>query len=131
MNGWDILLGLAVPTSALIGAIANGIWAKRGGQEAARVERSKLQAVDWQTYSAEIRQWTNDRLASMSRDIAARDDRIAALEEAVEQVQAEMDVLTRKYSAAIRYIRRVYTWMVDHLDPDDVQHPPDDIVPDL
>lgn len=131
MNWADVVIGTLVPGAALGGVLANGWWAKKGGERASKVETDRVQSVDWQAHVKEIREWTHDRIETMQADLVERDKRIDRLEVEMKDVRDYVEKLKRKYSAAIRYIRRLHLQLVRHVDPADLEAPPEDIASDL
>lgn len=145
MSLWEWMLGALVPAAGVGGVVLNGWWAKRGGREATEVQAVHNQAVEWEAHAKEIRAWTETRLATMQKDLASKDERIVRLETALEardtridrledemrEVRRFVDELQRKYNSAIAYIRRLHSQLSRHVNPEDLEAPPDDIAADL
>lgn len=116
MTWWQIA-GTVAPTLAVVATIIGARFARKTGAEANNT-------ADWSAFMVEHREWTEDRLEE-------RDKRIDALEGKVTHLQARLDDIEVKYRQAIAYIRRLVRQLQRHVDPDDIETPPDEIVPDL
>lgn len=82
----------------------------------ARSDKSATTSADWQSFSAEMREWTERRLAE-------RDESIAALRAEVEGMRSELSRLADRYTSAIRYVEQLWH--------DNTTVPPADIADDL
>lgn len=131
MSLGDVLLGTLVPAAGVGGVVLNGWWAKRGGEEVAKNAANHNQAIDWQAHVDDIRAWTEVRLSALSQDIAARDARIDRLEQDVSAVRTALTGLQRKYRVALAYIGRLHYQLQQHVDPEDLEAPPEEIRSDL
>lgn len=100
---WQLVTSIAAPALGLIGVYVGAHYTRRTGRETTQTE-----------FLAEMREWTEDRLAE-------RDQRIDKLED-------RLDAIERKYRAAIAYIRRLIVQLRRHETP---EPPPEEIVPDL
>lgn len=82
----------------------------------ARSDNSANKSADWQSFSAEMREWTE-------RMLAERDEAIDDLRAEVADVRSEMTRLAARYTVAIKYV--VTLWH------DNRAAPPADIADDL
>lgn len=127
MSAGDLLIGLGGPIVAAAAVILNGWWAKRGGKRAAEIERSSAASADWARYSAEIREWTSERIATLQADLDRERKRVNTLEARQDEIQDAFRALSRKYQAALRAIRTILRMS----DADLIEHLPREIVDDL
>lgn len=114
---WQIILGMLGPVLLLVGVVVTARVTRQGGREATR-------SADWAAFAAEVREWTEDRLAE-------RDTRIDCLERDVRALRDELAELSAKYRAAIAYVRRLVTQLRRHVSPDQIEPPPPEIQIDL
>lgn len=79
--------------------------------------------ANWSQFSAEMREWTEDRLRE-------RDDRIAALETEMHNVRSALGIVTLKYRAALFHGRYLYRKLAALIDPSTIGAPPTEILED-
>lgn len=127
MSAWDLLIGLGGPIIAAIAVILNGWWAKRGGRQAAEIEASNAVNVNWAKHAEELREWTDDKMAAMHKDMDRYAARVTILETRQDEMQKAFRILFRKYQAALRAIRH----LLEHVDPEMTEHLPQEILDDL
>lgn len=117
MTWWQIAGSTLAPTFAIMATLAGARFARKTGSEA-------NSTADWSAFMVEHREWTEDRLEE-------RDKRIDALEGRVTHLQTRLDDIEAKYRQAIAYIRRLVRQLQRHVDADQIESPPDEILPDL
>lgn len=81
-----------------------------------RTDGSSTRSADWQKFTSEMREWTERRLAE-------RDEDIAELRAEVNGLRTELQNLSGRYTAALRYVQRLWR--------DNRVEPPTDIANDL
>ena len=127
MNVGDLLVGLGGPIVAAVAVILNGWWAKRGGRQAAEIESSNAVNVNWAKHAEELREWADDKMAAMYKDMDRYAARVTILETRQDEMQKAFRILFRKYQAALRAIRH----LLEHVDPEMSDHLPQEILDDL
>lgn len=101
---------------SIIVAVVTGVAGTIGYVIKARSDRATSRSADWQSFSAEMREWTERRLAE-------RDEAIEELRDEVNELKVEMDRVYARYKAAIRYILKIWNG--------EQSAPPDEIAGDL
>lgn len=79
--------------------------------------------ADWSQFSAEMREWTEDRLRE-------RDERIDVLETELGKVKTSFGVIKIKYRVALVHARYLHGQLAMHVDPMSIAQPPAEIVED-
>lgn len=123
MTWWQIA-GVLAPVLAVIATVIGARFARKTGSEANRT-------ADWEGFAREQREWTEDRLAERDRRIEELALQVENRDRRLEAVESRLDMLEAKYRQAIAYIRRLVRQLQQHVDPDAIETPPDEIVPDL
>ncbi|GLB62646.1 hypothetical protein NCCP2495_05240 [Dietzia sp. NCCP-2495] len=124
MTWGQIAVGVTSAVLVLVGTWVSSRFSAKVGHQANEVSDHANLTAGWEAFSREQREWTEDRLAE-------RDRKIGDLATEVAEIRAELDTLTSKYRIAIGYVRRLVRQLQRHVDPDDIETPPDEIVPDL
>lgn len=127
MNVGDLLVGLGGPIVAAVAVILNGWWAKRGGRRAAEIEASSVVNENWAKHAEELREWADDKITALHKDIDRYAARVTVLETRQDEMQKAFRTLSRKYQAALRAIRHLLT----HVDSEMTDHLPPVILDDL
>lgn len=127
MSAGDLLAGLGGPIVAASAVILNGWWSKRGGKRAAEIESFSAANTNWAEYAEELREWADDRMTEMHKDIDRYAARVTVLETRQDEMQEAFRALFRKYQAALRAIR----YLLSHVDPEMTRHLPQEILDDL
>lgn len=133
-----LLQAVATIVGALILMIGTWITARftrRTGAEANENAAAQARTADWDAFTQRLETWTERQLKEQDerteQQLAERDRRIDALAEEVAHVRSELSTLMRKYRSAVAYIHRLVRQLQKHVDPDDIETPPEEIVPDL
>lgn len=121
---WQIILGMLGPVLLLVGVVVTARATRQGGREATR-------SADWESFAAEVREWTEDRLAERDQRINSLATELAEVRSELGIVRSELDGLARKYRAAIAYIRRIVQQLRLHVPPEQIESPPPEIQIDL
>ena len=121
---WQIILGMLGPVLLLVGVVVTARATRQGGREATR-------SADWASFAAEVREWTEDRLAERDQRINSLATELAEVRSELGIVRSELDGLARKYRAAITYIRRLVSQLRQHVEPSQIEKPPQEIQIDL
>ncbi|WP_149293389.1 hypothetical protein [Dietzia sp. ANT_WB102] len=108
----------------LIGTWVTARFSRKTGEEANEAAATQARTADWEAFSREWREWTEDRFAE-------RDQKINALTTEVAEIRSELDSFMSKYRIAIAYIRRVVHQLQRHVEPDEIEAPPPEISADL
>lgn len=101
---------------SIIVAVVTGVAGTIGYVAKARSDRAASRSADWQSFSAEMREWTE-------RMLAERDEAIDELRDEVNGLKSEMERIYARYHAAIRYILSIWNGVKSA--------PPDEIAGDL
>ena len=129
------MTGLVSALLVLVGTWVSARFSRKTGEEANENAAAQAKAADWAEFTAEQRAWTERQLKEQDerteQQLAERDRRIDALAEEVAHVRSELSTLMRKYRSAVAYIHRLVRQLQKHVDPDDIETPPEEIVPDL
>lgn len=104
------------PVVGVIGAAILGFF---GTKVTSSSQKAIADKPDWQGFTDQIQEWTEQRLAE-------RDKKIDRLESDVSELREQVSTLRRKYNAAVDFIRRVLTHT-----PDLRSDVPDEIMDDL
>ena len=83
------------PVVGVIGAAIMGFF---GTKVTSLSQKAIADKPDWQGFTDQIQEWTEQRLAE-------RDEKIERLQEDVSELRTEVSVLRRKYNAALLFIR--------------------------
>lgn len=117
MTWGHVVVGIVSALLVLIGTIVSARWQARVGQESNRT-------ADWDSYGERMgqlqermEQWTNRQLEERDRRIDGLEHRLAVMES--------------KYRQSVAYIRRLMMQLRMHVDPELIEKPPEEIVPDL
>lgn len=108
----------------VVGTWITARFSRKTGEEANETAAAQARTADWDAFTQRLEAWTE-------RQLAERDRRIDALADEVAEVRSELSTLMRKYRSAVAYIHRLVRQLQKHVDPDDIETPPDEIVPDL
>ncbi|MBB1034132.1 hypothetical protein G6031_06970 [Dietzia sp. CQ4] len=128
---WEHLAGAGATALAALMAYGTAWLARRTGREANATAATTATTADWSTFVQEQRAERAAEREWMEACLAERDERIERLENRVGSLQRRFDELERKYRLAIAYIRRLVKKLQQHVDPEDIETPPDEISPDL
>lgn len=90
----------------VVAAIASGVLAWLATRTKTRGDQQIADRPDWQGFTDQIQEWTEQRLAE-------RDKKIDRLESDVSELREQVSTLRRKYNAAVDFIRRVLTHTPD------------------
>lgn len=117
MTWGPIVVGIASALLVLVGTIVSARWQARVGTQANRT-------ADWDSYGQRMdhlqermEKWTNRQLEERDRRIDRLEHRLAGMES--------------KYRQSVAYIRRLVMQLRMHVDPEMIEKPPEEIVPDL
>lgn len=91
------------PVVGVIGAAILGFF---GTKVTSSSQKAIADKPDWQGFTDQIQEWTEQRLAE-------RDKKIDRLESDVSELREQVSTLRRKYNAAVDFIRRVVTHTPD------------------
>ncbi|WP_291474214.1 hypothetical protein [Corynebacterium sp.] len=83
------------PVVGVIGAAILGFF---GTKVTSSSQKAIADKPDWQGFTDQIQEWTEQRLAE-------RDEKIERLQKDVGELRTEVSVLRRKYNAALLFIR--------------------------
>lgn len=108
----------------VVGTWITARFSRKTGEEANETAAAQARTADWDAFTQRLEAWTE-------RQLAERDRRIDALADEVAEVRSELSTLMRKYRSAVAYIHRLVRQLQKHVDPDDIETPPEEIVPDL
>ena len=89
---WQITLGMLGPVLLLAGVVVTARVTRQGGREATR-------SADWASFAAEVREWTEDRLAERDQRINSLATELAEVRSELGIVRSELDELAKKYSS--------------------------------
>lgn len=119
----------------MVGTWVTARWTRKTGEEANENAAAQARTADWDAFTQRLESWTERQLKEQDErtgeQLAERDRRIDALADEVAEVRSELSTLMRKYRSAVAYIHRLVRQLQKHVDPDDIETPPDEIVPDL
>ena len=108
----------------VVGTWITARFSRKTGEEANETAAAQARTADWDAFTQRLEAWTE-------RQLAERDRRIDALADEVAEVRSELSTLMRKYRSAVAYIHRLVRQLQKHVDPDDIETPPEEIAPDL
>lgn len=108
----------------VVGTWITARFFRKTGEEANETAAAQARTADWDAFTQRLEAWTERQLAEWDR-------RIDALADEVAEVRSELSTLMRKYRSAVAYIHRLVRQLQKHVDPDDIETPPEEIVPDL
>ena len=108
----------------VVGTWITARFSRKTGEEANENAAAQARTADWDAFTQRLEAWTE-------RQLAERDRRIDALADEVAEVRSELSTLMRKYRSAVAYIHRLVRQLQKHVDPDDIETPPEEIAPDL
>lgn len=138
----EIIVGIAVPVCTVLGIVYSSRKSRQTNKDTA--SSSELTA-----YAAAVGEWADKKISErdawIEQILKERDGRIdritAELEGNRTQFQAikgelsttrnEIRSLTAKYGAAISYVRLLVAQLRSHVDPKEIEPPPNEIQPDL
>ena len=103
----------------VVGTTVAALLAWLGVRTKARGDKAVADKPDWNAFTDQIQEWTEQRLAE-------RDKKIERLETDVRDLRGEVSSLRRKYNAALRMVREL-----TRRHPDTVVDVPHEIVDDL
>ncbi|MBB1046477.1 hypothetical protein [Dietzia cercidiphylli] len=115
----------------VVGTWITARFTRKTGKEANDTQAAQARTADWSTFVQEQRAERAEERKWLEARLAERDRRIERLEQRVGSLQERFDALERKYRLAIAYIRRLVRKLQQHVDPEDIETPPDEISPDL
>lgn len=128
MTWWQAVIGLLGVTLVPLLTYLSGRSSAKNGKQANHT-------ADWDAFTKRLEAWTERQLKEQDdrteQQLAERDRRIDALADEVAEVRSELSTLMRKYRSAVAYIHRLVRQLQKHVDPDDIETPPEEIVPDL
>ena len=112
---------MTVPTEVwpVVGTIVAALLAWLGVRTKAKGDKAVADKPDWNAFTDQIQEWTEQRLAE-------RDKKIDRLETDVRDLRGEVSSLRRKYNAALRMVREL-----TRRHPDTVVDVPAEIAYDL
>lgn len=117
MSWGHVVVGVVSAVLVLVGTVVSARWQARVGTQANRT-------ADWDSYGQrmnelqeQMEQWTNLQLEERDRRI--------------DRLERRLEIIESKYRQAVAYIRRLVTQLRTHVEPDRIEKPPDEIVPDL
>src|SRR5690606_23997274 len=131
MTWGQVLAGIISALLVLIGTYVSAKFSRKTGEEANENAAATARTADWEGFAREQREWTEDRLAERDRRIEELALQVENRDRRLEAVESRLDMLEAKYRQAIAYIRRLVRQLQQHVDPDAIETPPDEIVPDL
>lgn len=108
----------------VVGTWITARFSRKTGEEANETAAAQARTADWDAFTQRLEAWTE-------RQLAERDRRIDALADEVAEVRSELSTLMRKYRSAVAYIHRLVRQLQKHVDPDDIESPPPEIITDL
>ena len=108
----------------VVGTWITARFSRKTGEEANETAAAQARTADWEAFTQRLEAWTE-------RQLAERDRRIDALADEVAEVRSELSTLMRKYRSAVAYIHRLVRQLQKHVDPDDIESPPPEIITDL
>ena len=117
MTVGTVVTGVVSAVLVLIGTWISARFSRKTGEEANNT-------ADWSQYGERMDQLLKQHQVWTTTQLAERDKRIDGLE-------SRLDTIEAKYRQAIAYIRRLVRQLQRHVDPDDIEAPPDEILPDL
>ena len=119
----------------VVGTWITARFSRKTGEEANENAAAQARTADWDAFTQRLEAWTERQLKEQDerteQQLAERDRRIDALADEVAEVRSELSTLMRKYRSAVAYIHRLVRQLQKHVDPDDIETPPEEIVPDL
>lgn len=135
MSFWEVIIGLSIPIFGVLGVIYTARQSRKSAQENAL-------APDWSKYANEVGAWADKRLSERDewteKMFKERDDRISRIVAELNETKTvlnstkdEVRTLTAKYGAAISYVRLLVAQLRNHVEPKDIEAPPDEIQLDL
>lgn len=135
MTWGQVLAGIISALLVLIGTYVSAKFSRKTGEEANENAAAQARTADWDAFTQRLEAWTERQLKEQDerteQQLAERDRRIDALADEVAEVRSELSTLMRKYRSAVAYIHRLVRQLQKHVDPDDIETPPEEIVPDL
>lgn len=131
MTGGQVATGIISALLVLVGTWITARFSRKTGEEANETAAATARTADWEGFAREQREWTEDRLAERDRRIEELALQVENRDRRLEAVESRLDMLEAKYRQAIAYIRRLVRQLQQHVDPDAIETPPDEIVPDL
>ena len=121
MTWWQAVIGL-------LGVTLVPLLTYLSGRSSAKNGRQANHTADWDAFTQRLEAWTERQLKEQDerteQELQARDRRIDRLEQRLSAVEG-------KYRVAVAYIRRLVRQLQRHVDPDDIETPPEEIMPDL
>lgn len=115
----------------VVGTWITARFSRKTGEEANENAAATARTADWEGFAREQREWTEDRLAERDRRIEELALQVENRDRRLEAVESRLDMLEAKYRQAIAYIRRLVRQLQQHVDPDAIETPPEEILPDL
>jgi len=131
MTWGQVLAGIISALLVLIGTYVSAKFSRKTGEEANENAAATARTADWEGFAREQREWTEDRLAERDRRIEELALQVENRDRRLEAVESRLDMLEAKYRQAIAYIRRLVRQLQQHVDPDAIETPPEEILPDL
>lgn len=138
----EIIIGLAVPICAILGVV----YSSRKSRQTSKDSTSSSELT---TYAAAVGEWADKKISErdnwIEKILKERDGRIDRITAELESnrvefqsIKAELSAtrnevrtLMAKYGAAISYVRLLVAQLRSHVDPKEIEPPPNEIQPDL
>lgn len=117
MTFWQIATTVLSAVLLFGATVASARFSRKTGEEANNT-------ADWSQYGERMEQLLKQHQDWTSTQLAERDKRIDGLE-------SRLNTIEVKYRQAIAYIRRLVRQLQRHVDADEIESPPDEIIPDL
>lgn len=127
-EGLVTILGAVI---LVVGTWITARFSRKTGEEANENAAATARTADWEAFAREQREWTEDRLAERDRRINGLATELDEVRTELGVVRSELDTFKTKYRIAVLYIQRIFRQLQRHVDPADIETPPDEIAPDL
>lgn len=128
MTWAQLVVGLVSGLMVLAGTVVSSRMSARVGEKATEVDQRANHTADWNAFTQRLEAWTERQLKEQDerteQQLAERDRRIDRLEDRLGAVEG-------KYRLAVAYIRRLVLQLQRHVPPEQIERPPDEIMPDL
>lgn len=131
MTWWQMAGSALSAILLVVGTWITARFSRMTEEEANETAASQARTADWEGFAREQREWTEDRLAERDRRIEELALQVENRDRRLEAVESRLDMLEAKYRQAIAYIRRLVRQLQQHVDPDAIETPPEEILPDL
>lgn len=107
------LVSIIVAVAGVIGTAATAYFSLKSKQP-------EHKTADWSLFSAEMREWTEDRLKE-------RDERITDLEDDARITQGALRVITNKYHVTLLFSQVIHSRLSAYVEPERMPAVPNDI----